>query len=86
VAALPIHGQRRWDSVPGRLCGRRFPAPQGSQLADFVQVREFQSLVRDSLAEPLDLVTDSELILRVGSRTDPNPKFTTLVKRTLNPQ
>jgi hypothetical protein len=68
------------------LCGRCFPAPQDFQLADLVQVRDFQPLVRDPLAQPLDLVTDSELMLRVGSRTDSNPKFAKLVEPTLNPQ
>jgi hypothetical protein len=68
------------------VCRRGFSTPQEFQLADPVQIRGFQSLVRNPLAESLDLVTDSELMLRVGSRADSNPKFATLVERTLNSQ
>lgn len=86
MATFTIDRQWRWNSVPGRLCDRCFPAPQDFQLADLVQVRDFQSLVRDSLAKSPDLVADSELMLRMSSRADPNPKFATLVERTVNPQ
>jgi len=86
MAALTIDRQRRRDSVPRRLCGRCFPALQDSQFTDFVQVRDFQSLVRDPFAEPLDLVTDSELMFRMGSRPNSNPKPATVLYRGLHSQ
>jgi len=68
------------------LCGWYFSTPQNSQLADLVQVRNFQSLVGDSLADSFNLVTDLQLMLGMSSRTDRNPKIATLVELTLNPQ
>ena len=49
--------------------GRRllFSTCDQFQFADFIDVGDFESRIRNPMPQPLEVVTDSELMFRVGS-------------------
>jgi hypothetical protein len=75
MTPVTVNRQRGRHAVPG-CCGNRFWfAPRGSQLAGFVDVRNFESRIRHPMPHSFDRITDLELVFRVGCRADADPEY-----------
>jgi hypothetical protein len=59
-----------------RWSGLQFAAtPQDLQLADFVNVSDFELGINDSKSNPFDTIANPELLFAVGSGTHGDSKF-----------
>jgi len=70
-------------------CRRRqfLSTPQQFQLAHLIDVGGFQSRICNTISQPLDVITDAELVFGVGSGTNTDSKFSRgSTDRSLNPQ
>src|SRR5262249_37146725 len=75
MSALAIDGQRWRHSIPRCRCRQLFSTPHQFQFADFIDVGSFKSRIRNSMPQPLDVVTDSELVFGVCSGANTDSKF-----------
>src|SRR5882724_6874535 len=74
MSALAADRQRRRNAVPGRRCFRLLSAAEELNLLALIQVRNFESRIRPPLSHPFDVVSDSELVFRMRSRSDTDSK------------
>ena len=61
--------------MPWCRYGLLFSTPDQFQFADSIDVGGFESRIRNPMPQPLDAVTDSELVFGVGSGANTDSEF-----------
>jgi hypothetical protein len=74
MAALTVNRQRRRHAVSGCSGNRFWAAMRDSHSCGFVDVRNFEPRIRDSMSHSFDGITDLELVFCVGCRADADPE------------
>lgn len=61
--------------MPWCRYGLLFSTPDQFQFADSIDVGSFEPRIRNPMRQPLDAITDSELVFGVGSGANTDSKF-----------